>query len=71
LTAEAVTAQRRSTQLFLRLPDLEPRFVCKTCGERGSILRTGSAPTAMAPLVNWLYVDEDRVKSGERKTINY
>ena len=31
----------------LRQSDLEPRFVCKACGKRGTILRSGSAPTMM------------------------
>ena len=28
----------------MRLPDIEPRFVCKICGKRGDIFRSRSQP---------------------------
>nr|WP_247494392.1 hypothetical protein [Bradyrhizobium sp. 164] len=31
-----------------RLSQLEPRFVCRACGQRGAILRAGSEGTMMA-----------------------
>ncbi|WP_426616341.1 hypothetical protein [Bradyrhizobium sp. McL0616] len=32
----------------IRLPDLEPRFICQVCGKRGAILRGGSNATRKA-----------------------
>lgn len=32
----------------IRLSQLEPRFICKACGQRGAILRGGSEATLMA-----------------------
>ena len=31
----------------LRLSDLEPRFVCKSCGRRGAIIRSDDPPPKM------------------------
>lgn len=31
----------------VRLSDVEPHFVCTSCGQRGAILRAGSNPTKL------------------------